>query len=205
LPDAFVRTSGADSSPDTDDELVRRYVRTGDPEAFRLIYERYRRKVYSTAWQVTGDANEALDVAQEVFLRLHRKMDRFRFESSFSSWLYRMTVNLATDFRRRRRAHRTLSIEGFARDTDSPLAVPSDAPGPVARAAQHELASDVLDALDALSPRLKQVVVLRYMQHLSYEEIAEIIGKPTGTVKSRLNRAHDKLKPVLENLTGEQP
>ena len=169
-----------------------------------MLYDRYRNKVYSTAWQVTGDATEAMDVAQEVFLRLHRKMDRFRFESSFSSWLYRMTVNMATDFRRRRRAHRTLSIDGYGPRSDSPAAaIPSDAPGPLDRAVGHELSRQVLDALDVLSPKLRQVVVLRYLQHLSYEEVADIIGKPTGTVKSRLNRAHEKLKPVLEQLSAQ--
>ena len=200
----FVKKAETDPKRDRDYVLVRAYVRDQSPEAFKGLYARYSDKVYSTAYQVTGDATEAMDVTQEVFLRIHRKLDRFRFESSFSSWLYRLTVNLATDFRRRRRAHRMLSIDGVGTESDSPAAeIASEAPGPLAQASGHEVSRQVLAALDVLSPKLREVVVLRYMQRLSYEEVAEIIGKPTGTVKSRLNRAHERLKPVLEQLSKE--
>ena len=114
-------------------------------------------------------------------------------------------MNMATDFRRRRRAHRTISLDSGGHDIDSPaVAVASQAPGPQSRAAGNELSRQILDVLDVLSPKLRQVIVLRYMQHLSYEEIGDIIEKPTGTVKSRLNRAHEKLKPLLEEITGGQ-
>lgn len=205
MPGFFVKKPEAGPKTDPDLELVVAYVRRRSPEAFRLLYERYRDKVYSTAFQVTGDATEALDVTQEVFLRIHRKLDRFRFESAFSSWLYRLTVNLATDFRRRRRSHRMLSIDGAVGETESsPAEIESHAPGPVAQAAAEELSRQVLEALSVLSPRLREVVVLRYLQRLSYEEVAQVIGKPVGTVKSRLNRAHEKLRPVLEELSRQQ-
>ena len=104
---------------DVDYDLVVAYVQNRSMEAFKGLYERYQHKVYSSAYQVTGDAVEAMDVAQEVFLRVYRKLDQFRFEASFSSWLYRLTVNLATDFRRRRRAHPMQSLASAGSD-DSP-------------------------------------------------------------------------------------
>ena len=191
------------SSRDVDHDLVRAFVGQRSVSAFRELYDRYRDKVYATAFQITGDGNEALDVAQEVFLRVFGKIDRFRFESSFSSWLYRLTVNLATDFRRKRKVRRMAPLE--VRDSDGevrecPVADGND--GPERRAVAHELSDGVMAALQSLSPKLRAVVVLRYLQGLSYEEVGEVIGTPVGTVKSRLNRAHEKLKPLLEHMSG---
>ncbi|GAH79078.1 unnamed protein product, partial [marine sediment metagenome] len=110
--------------------------------------------------------------------------------------------NLATDFRRKRRAHPMQTIDSAGQDGSStPMAVGSDEPGPPEQADRRELADQVFEALNVLSPRLREVVVLRYMQGLSYNEVAEVIRRPIGTVKSRLNRAHQKLKPVLESLS----
>ena len=164
-----------DRKPDADYELVVAYVRRRSVDAFRKLYERYQQKVYSTAWQVTGSASEAMDVTQEVFLRVHRKLDRFRFEASFSSWLYRLTVNLATDFRRRRRARWTQALDAMAEEAGGGASLfESDNPGPVTEAVKREQADEVLLALDVLSPKLREVVVLRYMQGLSYDEVAAV-------------------------------
>ena len=187
-----------------DYELVVAYVQNQSIEAFGQLYERYQHKVYSTACQVVGDATEAMDVTQEVFLRIHRELHRFRFEASFSSWVYRLTVNLATDFRRRRRTRRMQTLDGVSED-GSPRSeiLQSNESSPAVEAARRELAGDVLMTLDVLSPKLREVIVLRYLQGLSYSEVAEVLETPVGTVKSRLNRAHEKLKPGLERLSDQ--
>lgn len=186
---------------DTDYGLVRAFSTDRSVAAFKELYSRYRDKVYATAYQITGDRTEALDVAQEVFLRVFRKIDHFRFESSFSSWLYRLTTNMAMDFRRRRRCRPTRPLETLGEDGElRTTGIASDESGPVSRNESRELSEEVSRALGVLSPKLRAVVVLRYLQGLDYEEVAQVIGKPVGTVKSRLNRAHEKLKPVLERL-----
>lgn len=178
--------------------LIERVLREGTPEAFRPIYERYKDRVYNTAYRITGDPGLAQDVTHDVFVLVYERLGQFRRRSRFSSWLYRVAVNRATDVARRRALERRL----FAGRLDGPSVGASVSPpgSPTRRAEQNELAEEVVKAVEELSLKLRTVVVLRHFEGLSYQEIAEVIGHSVGTVKSRLSRAHRRLAERLRRL-----
>lgn len=171
----------------SDEELGRRAA-VGDREAFSVLFERYAPRVYRTALRITGDPGDADDATQEVFLRLHDQLHRFEERSSFSTWIYRVTVNLAID-RTRTQARRPGSIDGV--DTQAPDSA-------TAPAERGDLERAVIAALSGLSEKLRTALVLRYLEDLSYEEIADVLECSIGTVKSRLARAHEEAGPALQ-------
>lgn len=175
--------------------------------AFRELYELFKDRVYNACFRITGNATDALDASQETFGILYRKVSGFRFESKFSSWVYRVAVNASIDIKRRSGARNVASLDAL-RSVDSesfsgPLQIRDEATeAPTAAASRHELEIDIQHAIDRLSPKMKTIVVLRYLQSLSYEEIAETLQISLGTVKSRLSRAHAaldrELTPVVD-------
>jgi RNA polymerase sigma-70 factor, ECF subfamily len=191
---------------DPDRELVRDLA-SGDAAVRRRalgdLFERHQARVYNVAYRVLGSSADAADVAQEVFLQIADRIKSFRGDSSLTSWVYRMTVNLAIDARRRlmrRPSGRIGSGHGDERDVDGQgtrpgVASPPGDPLDVAQTAERE--RRVHEALDRLSPKLRSIVVLRYFENLSYEELAEVLQTSIGTVKSRLNRAHAALEDLL--------
>jgi RNA polymerase sigma-70 factor (ECF subfamily) len=191
---------------DPDRALVERFTKFGSHEAFREIYDRYRHKVFGTSYHIIGDSTEAADVTQEVFLRVYRKLPGFRFESSFGSWLYRLTINLATDMRRKAQVRKTDSLATLADPVEADMTRPGvsrDEHPPEAGLVREEVQAEVKRALAKLSERLRVVVVLRYLEGLSYDQIAKVVGTPVGTVKSRLNRAHERLQEILSELAEQ--
>lgn len=169
-----------------DDELVRR-ARAGKADAFRSLYQKYQERVWATAFRIVGDRELASDLAQEVFVKAYEELPGFRGESSFSTWLYRIAanhaINKAGEISRRARLN-----ERAARER------------PDAAEASAVLDERVQRALGELSVKLRAVVVLRYLEGLSYEEIAEALDLSVGTVKSRLFLAHENLRPLLEDV-----
>lgn len=176
---------------------------------FRALYELYKDRVYNVCFRISGNANDALDASQETFGILFRKLPEFRFQSKFSSWVYRIAVNASIDLRRRSR--RLTSIESIGqesgRERDGGLESAHDirderAEHPVQAMTRQELEGQIQSAIDRLSPKLRAITVLRYIEALSYEEIAEALQVSLGTVKSRLARAHDsldrELTPILD-------
>jgi RNA polymerase sigma-70 factor (ECF subfamily) len=167
--------------------------------AMGILYERFRERVYNVALRVVGNGDEAGDVLQDVFLLLFRKIHRFREHAFFASWVYRITVNVSLDhLRRRRRAPLPTAAEELldgAQET-------GDLTGPERRLAGRDLERHVRAALRALSPRLRIVVVLRYLEGLAYSDVAEILECSVGTVKSRLNRAHAAMRRELARRYG---
>jgi RNA polymerase sigma-70 factor (ECF subfamily) len=196
-------------SEPSDVELARRLGsrdRVEREAAFAALFARHRQKAYDLAWRVLGDANLAADAVQEAFLTVYRKGPRFEGGGLFSSWLYRVVLNQSIDLRRRERRHRALPLgerglsDGAADAGAEPV---SSRPSPEADALAAERAALVRRAIARLSPKLAKVVVLRYPEGLSYEEIGDILGLPPGTVRSRLNRAHEALRGLLgEHLDG---
>jgi len=168
--------------------------RTTRRAAMGMLYERFRERVYNVALRIVGSADEAGDVLQDVFVLLFRKIHRFRAHAVFASWVYRITVNVSLDHLRRRR--RAPSPTGAAALLDHAL-LAEDMTAPERRASQRDLERHVQLALAALSERLRIVVVLRYLEGLSYADIAEILDCSIGTVKSRLNRAHAAMRREL--------
>lgn len=190
----------APHAADPDTELVERCLTDRSEEAFAALYDRYKDRVYGTAASLTGDRTLAEDVTQEVFLRIHRKLETFERRSIFSTWVYRLTVNLATDLQRGQMRVRRLNDETIELARARPERVIEDDTGLVARLAEAELRAEVAEAIRTLSEKLSVVVVLRYLEGLSYEQVADVLQVSVGTIKSRLNRAHTELAWKLREI-----
>jgi RNA polymerase sigma-70 factor (ECF subfamily) len=194
---------------DPDHELVlacQRVSPTALDGDFRRLYERYKDRVYNVCYRITGNASDALDASQETFGIVFRRLREFRFQSRFSSWVYRIAVNASIDLKRRSSARRPTSLDALSEATfpDGARFDPADhaAEMPSRTASRRELEEEIQRAISRLSPKLRAIVVLRYVESLSYEELAETLGLSLGTVKSRLSRAHEaldrELTPVLD-------
>jgi len=152
------------------------------------------------AIRLCGRVPEAEDVAQEVFVKVHQQLDTFRMNASFSTWLYRITVNLCLDHQRkwtRRRQHHATAQEV---DTQHPHDTYGHNRTPEREIWRSELQRHLHTALNAIRPKLRAVVVLKDIEGLSYDEIAQIVGCSPGTVSSRLNRGRKRLKDVLAGM-----
>ncbi|HEX4276912.1 MAG TPA: sigma-70 family RNA polymerase sigma factor [Bryobacteraceae bacterium] len=177
---------------DTERELIDR-CRRGDPDGFRSLFEKYKDMVYSVALRYSGDPAIAQDIAQDTFLKLFSTVGSFRGDSNFDSWLYRLVVNSCFDLKRKTRRLTPLLDEVL-----SVLRTPDlSALDEVLRS---ELSTHVRAVVDSLAPDQRMVIVLRYTQGLSYDEIAAILGCAPGTIASRLNRAHKVLARRLSRL-----
>ena len=190
----------------TEKELVRAAGR-GDEGAFEELVRTYEKRVYHLALRMCGNAEDAYEVAQEAFLSAWKGMRFFRGDSSFSTWLYRLTSNAAIDFLRRQR--RQGGSDGVSLDDeDTFLEVADPAPSPHQQAERLELRDALARGLGALSPEHRQVLLLRELQGLTYEEIAAALELDLGTVKSRIARAREKLRKYLVasgNFSGYLP
>lgn len=198
---AMHRTGTGDVPGPDDAELVGR-VRSGDVDAFEVLVRRYERRIYNLALRYSGDPEDARDLTQEAFIRAYQALASFRGEASFPTWLYRIATNVCFDELRRRR-HRpeaTLDEPLATRDGETERQVADGQPGPSQRLEQKELGEIIQREIAALSEEYRAVVILRDLQDLAYEEIAEVLGISLGTVKSRLHRARAALRARFEAL-----
>ncbi len=189
-----------------DDALIQR-CRAGDETAFEELVAAYHRRIWNIAYQMVGDSDDADDITQEAFVRVYRAIGRFREESSLATWVYRITVNLSTDFLRRRRRHEAVSLEQVDADSHSarhdPVAAGSPAgthnpsASPLREAETAELRAKLKEAILSLPDHYRSVVILRDVEGLSYREIASVLGCPEGTVMSRLFYAKRSLREKL--------
>lgn len=188
----------------TEQELVRAAA-GGDTEAFERLVRTYENKIYHLALRMCGSADEAADIAQEAFLAAWRGLPSFRGEAGFATWLYRLTSNAAIDYLRRQKKQRgDMSLD----DEELGLDAVDSGPSPQETAEGSELRSAVAAGLNQLSEGHRQVLVLREIQGLSYEEIASGLELDIGTVKSRISRARSSLRKILlenGNLSGYLP
>lgn len=166
----------------------------GFHEAFETLFERYRERVYAIAFRVSGNGSDALDIVQESFALLFRKLGSFRGTSLFSTWLFRIVTNCSIDYRRRRKVDRSPTLISHPSEHHD---VADDALGPRDVAAVHEVSDQVQAAISCLSPKLRAVLALRYLEEMSYEELAATLEISLGTVKSRLARAHLALEQTV--------
>ncbi len=194
---------------DPDRALVLRCQNPGSEvfeDAFQELYRRYREKVFHLALRITGNRSDALDAAQEAFILLYQKVGSFQFESKFSSWLYRLVTNSAIDTLRRKKKFQREEPAGGEDSTDFLASFPDQGTLDPSRSVEEEdFAIHIRRIVHALSPKLKVVIVLRYLQGLSYEEVAETLELSLGTVKSRISRAHLALAKQLEPLLARYP
>lgn len=171
--------------------LVERH-RYGDPAAFEEIYRRYGEMVYNLALRLAGEPEDAADLTQEVFLRIYRHLGKFRGRSTLKTWIYRVALNHCRSRLARRRPSEPLGAEGGGRTE------PVDpARGPESRAIAGDAGRRVAAALAELPPAFREAVVLRDLEGLAYQEIAEVLGVRIGTVRSRIARGRDTLRQVL--------
>lgn len=172
----------------------------GDMEAFDALVVRYERQVYNLAYRMTGNYDDANDVASEAFIRVFNAINRFRGDSSFSTWLYRIVTNVFLDERKRRQSHPHISLEEQFELEGSTLRrqVEDTSPGPMTIAEDKEVQRLLHKAIMTLPEFQREMITMYHILDLSYDEIAQITGLPIGTVKSRLNRARFALRDVLK-------
>ncbi len=170
--------------------------RQGDRAAFHLLYEAHKDRVFSIAYNFSGNDAMARDVTQQVFLKLFTSIDQYRQDAQFTTWLYRIVANACVDEQRKRRRFVPFSPDVEVKDM-SPRGSQED------RFYRRELADSVRDAISELSPKLRMPILLKYVEGLSYEEIAEALGCSIGTISSRLNRGHKELARKLSHLRDE--
>lgn len=168
----------------------------GFERAFGLLFERYRERVYAIAFRIAGNPSDAMDIVQESFALLFRKLSGFQGKSLFSTWLFRIVVNCSIDHRRRTRKGHAPSL---LCDQEESVELADEGPGPEDSASVHEVGDQVQEAITQLSPKLRVVLALRYLEEMSYEELAATLELSMGTVKSRLARAHLALEHVVRS------
>ena len=175
-------------------DACRRPDSDGFHEAFEALFERYRERVYAIAFRVSGNASDALDIVQESFALLFRKIGSFKGTSLFSTWLFRIVTNCSIDYRRRRKIDKSPSL---LTDHGEHVEVEDEASGPHDIAAVHEVGDQVQEAISTLTPKLRVILALRYLEQMSYEQLAATLDISIGTVKSRLARAHVALEHTV--------
>jgi len=198
------------SSTKGDHDLVQR-VQAGDSTAFRTLFEKYHRRAFAVAMGVVKNEDDALDAVQEAFVKVHKNIHKFQGSSSFYTWLYRIVMNASIDHVRRTSRRKSLDFDERALHEESEVAgdgalVPSvtDA-NPGKTALRRELGGAIQAALQELPEHHRAVIVLREIEGMSYEEMAETLGVPKGTIMSRLFHARKKMQNALAPyLTGEE-
>lgn len=187
-----------------DEELVLRLQR-GDEWAFQLLVRRFRRKLFSIAFGITLDAEESQDIVQEVFLQVYQRIGNFRGDASLTTWLHRITVNRCLNWKRRwARRLKWLHVSSD-NAVDQPGKEPeSDLPSPESRVAGAQTRQQIDDALKKLPEQARTVFVLRELEGLSYEAIADAVGIKLGTVRSRLFNARKRLREILQPLMEDE-
>ena len=181
-----------------DFELIERF-KTGDVRAFELIVEAYASKAYQIAYGLLGNKQDAEEVVQDAFLKAYKKLDGFRGDSSFSTWFYRILTNLSRNkyhWNRRRGAGVNLSMSNRDPESDakSEMEIPDKKLNPSVLMQRKEVGNELTRAVGELPENLREVLVLRHVEDMSYAEMASMLGCELGTVKSRLARAREALK-----------
>jgi RNA polymerase sigma-70 factor (ECF subfamily) len=190
------------SEQDIDRQLVER-ARQGDKRAFELLVEKYQRRLHRLLSRMVRNAEEVEDIAQETFIKAYRALPNFRGDAAFYTWLYRIGVNTAKNYLAgRNKTMQTISDQALD-DEDEPdeRLVAQDNNTPETELMSKQIALAVNEAVQALPEELRSAITLREMEGLSYEEIAELMSCPIGTVRSRIFRAREaiavKLRPML--------
>lgn len=182
----------------TEERKIIKKAAAGSADAFEQLLLKYQTPIYNLCLRMTGNPEDAADMTQEAFLKAWRSLSSFQFESSFSTWLYRLTTNTCLDYLRslKRRPQCSLTV-GDDEGEEQVLDVTDEAPTPEEALLSAEERSQLVHALSQLEASQRQIITLRVVNDLSYAEIAEILDVKEGTVKSRLARARDNLRKKL--------
>ena len=189
-----------------EDRVLIVQAKSGDRGAFRKLVERHQRRAFAIAVGLVRDENDAREIVQEAFLRVHRSLDSFEGSSSFFTWLYRIVTNLSIDAMRKpsRRESEALDPELYEDGTEQPLLSRLEGADPVDVVRRGEIRRRIGAALDELPPYHRGVILMRELEGMSYEEMAEAMGVSKGTIMSRLFHARRKLQKALADCYEEQ-
>lgn len=180
----------------TENDLIKK-CKKGSREAFNILISKYQVQVINIAYNMLSNREDAYDAAQEVFLRVYRNIESFKEQSSFTTWLYRITANVCSDIlRKRQKGSNIISLNQFTEDNDE-ADIKDDSASVEENIELSEKQAAVRKAISELKEEYRIVITLCDIQGMSYDEISEIIKVPTGTVKSRINRARNALKKNL--------
>ena len=182
-------------------------AKQGDMLAFEELVKLYEKRVYALTLRMCKHPEDAAEAAQEAFLSAWQGLPFFRGDSSFSTWLYRLASNACVDLLRKEGRHKNAAGPSF-NDEDAALDVADEAPQPHEALERKELKEQIEAGLQALTPDHRQVLILREMHQLSYDEISDVLDLDVGTVKSRINRARKQLRNFLikcGNFSGAAP
>ena len=182
-----------------EEQLIRR-AQQGDNSAFEQLLLLHQKKVYNLCLRMSANPDDALDLSQEAFIKAWRSIGQYQFEASFSTWLFRLTSNVCIDFLRRKKRRQETSLTENYDDSDdgAELLVPDGNPLPEQQAISNETRLELAQAMEKLSPDHREILQLRVVEDLPYEQIADILGVRVGTVKSRLARARLSLRKILK-------
>lgn len=185
-----------------DEQALIQRCKNGDVSAYDELVRRYERQVFNCALRITGNYNDADDIAQEAFIRAFNSIQTFRGDAVFTTWIYRIVTNVYLDERKKSKAHRTTSLDEYIELDENAVTrqIEDDSPSPEEVVESKERARALQAAINTLPDYQRLIVTLYSFQHKSYEEISEILRLPIGTVKSRLNRARLAL---AEKLAGQ--
>jgi RNA polymerase sigma-70 factor (ECF subfamily) len=181
----------------SDEDLMRRVQRRRDEEAFSVLFARYRAPITSYLYRLVGNRAEAESLAQETFLRILQKADRYQYPKRFSTWFYTIARNLATDFLKKKRAVVPDDFHGLSEATLAPYVSEAEVV-----AVHEEDLRRLAEAIQGLPLPYREVVVLRALQGLSYREIAEIVGCPESTARSRMDYGLESLRRQCRRADG---
>lgn len=195
-----------DTTTDDDAALVASW-RKGDVSSFEALVNRHQKRMFNIAFRITGDYDDACDVVQDVFVAAFRKIDAFRGEARFSTWLTSIAVNMSRNRYqqiRTKRMHEPFSLDSTSSGDDCPVHEhPSSAPSALERLERKDLHEKLQGCIKALAAEFRETIVLRDLQDFSYDEICTILKVREGTVKSRLFRAREMVKDCLKRAVGE--
>jgi RNA polymerase sigma-70 factor (ECF subfamily) len=178
-----------------DSDLIGRFKK-GDPSAFEAVVRKYQDRVYNLCRYMLRDPRDAQDAAQDAFLKAYKALKDFRPDSSLYRWIYRIAVTTCLDYRRKSRREVLSRSEPLSEDLSS------DEPIPEQHCQSGEIPDSLQLALQKLPEKLRATIVLREIENLSYEEIAEVLHTSSGTVKSRISRAREQLRHLLKKNMG---
>jgi RNA polymerase sigma-70 factor, ECF subfamily len=180
-----------------EEKLVKK-IKKGDRDAFAQLVELYKDKIYQLAYRMVGNKQEAEDIAQEAFLRVFANIDQYDPGYKFSTWIYRIATNLSIDHLRKRKQVYSIDRQGDGTDDiDWHERIADQAPNPEEQLVKGELQEQVQQALSNLTPKYRSIMILRYIEDLSLQEISEVVKLPVTTIKTRIHRGREALKQKL--------
>jgi len=186
----------------TDEELIFRFQQ-GSADAYDEIVHRYKNKLVNFVYRYAGNYDDCEDIAQDTLIKVYTSKHLYKEIAKFSTWIYTIAINLAKTKVLKKQKMKTFSLSEAYDDEDKDFDIPDDAFTPDVDANSKFLSQHIQNALNQINENYRQLVVMRDIEELSYEEIVEITGLPMGTVKSRINRGREKLQELLKDIYKE--